>query len=385
MIDGQLYQKSLKTTNKRLAEKLAEAYKQEVLEGAIVEKQNHISIYDAIELYKSDRPTKGHKVYSDWMTNFLQDNGIDISEPLTKITTAVLHKVVQIRKDEGRSPATVRHTVGFLGRLISHAKKHGYEVADVEMPIVKVKNKKLVWFTFEDEKKILQELDYKRNIPTLPPYEENPNHFRRIEMQDNYEFFQILIDTGLRLNELAMMKWSDVNLRKSELSIYRPKVNNQSVIHMTKRVKEILERRSKTNRSEWVFTNEKGDGCKRTFSTIRAAIKRAGFTEGTIHTCRHSYASRLVQAGVQLYDVSQILGHTSMSMTTRYAHLNKVEISKNAANVLDNIVKDSKVVKDNQPDGYYKINTNKSPDISIFQAKTGSISESTEGLVIPNQ
>jgi integrase len=181
------------------------------------------------------------------------------------------------------------------------------------------------------------------------------------------------------------MKWSDVNLRKSELSIYRPKVNNQSVIHMTKRVKEILERRSKTNRSEWVFTNEKGDGCKRTFSTIRAAIKRAGFTEGTIHTCRHSYASRLVQAGVQLYDVSQILGHTSMSMTTRYAHLNKVEISKNAANVLDNIVKDSKVVKDNQPDGYYKINTNKSPDISIFQAKTGSISESTEGLVIPNQ
>jgi integrase len=340
MHNGQLYQKSLKTPNKRQAEKLAAQYKQDVINNLHNLDTKKISIRECFELYQQAKPNdKGLANAAGYFSKWVDEKVISVDRPITDITTAVLNKIVTVRQREGKKPATVRHTIGFVTRAIDHAKKHGYTITSAEIPAVKVKNHKLIWFTLDDEKKILKELNPTREIPKLPSHQKNPTHFRRLAMQDNYDFFIMLLDTGTRLQELAHLKWSDVNLQTGEIQLYRPKVNNQSVIHMTNRVCEILQRRSSTKQTDWVFTNAKQSDHKKTFNAIRSAIKRAGFTEATIHTCRHSYASRLVQAGVQLYDVSQILGHTSMSMTTRYAHLNKSEITKKAAAVLDGMVR----------------------------------------------
>ena len=144
----------------------------------------------------------------------------------------------------------------------------------------------------------------------------------------------MLLDSGARLNEIASLSWNDIDFEKGEIHLYRSKVNNESILHMTDRVKKLLTERLKMKRCLYVFPNRKNMP-KTNFAPIRRAIKNAGLTEATIHTARHTTASRLVQAGVPLYEVSHILGHSSTKMTKRYAHLNKSEVTKRAADVLN--------------------------------------------------
>ncbi|MFN3486936.1 MAG: tyrosine-type recombinase/integrase, partial [Planctomycetota bacterium] len=76
---------------------------------------------------------------------------------------------------------------------------------------------------------------------------------------------------------------------------------------------------------------------------IRSCIEEVGLNKPelverygkvTVHTFRHTFASRLVQAGVPLYHVQALLGHTSPQMTQRYAHLRVDKASTEAAAVL---------------------------------------------------
>ena len=74
--------------------------------------------------------------------------------------------------------------------------------------------------------------------------------------------------------------------------------------------------------------------------------------------------SRLVQAGVPLYEVSHILGHSSTKMTERYAHLNKSEVTKRAADVLNRRTNSNKSTYI-LPESYTHSYTDSNPVISI--------------------
>jgi len=75
---------------------------------------------------------------------------------------------------------------------------------------------------------------------------------------------------------------------------------------MTSRVHEVLQRRSKEKLTEYVFTNEKGEGPRNhATNEIKKAMKRANIKEFTIHDFRHTCASRLIQNGLRLYEVAR--------------------------------------------------------------------------------
>ena len=72
--------------------------------------------------------------------------------------------------------------------------------------------------------------------------------------------------------------------------------------------------------SEFVFSNKEGrqyDFRK----AYEAAVKKAGLKDCTFHTLRHSFASHMAMAGIDIYSIQKLLGHSSTSMTQRYAHL----------------------------------------------------------------
>ena len=105
---------------------------------------------------------------------------------------------------------------------------------------------------------------------------------------------------------------------------------------MTSRVHEVLQRRSKEKQTDYLFTNEKGDGPRNHATNgIKKAMKRAGVKEFTIHDFRHTCASRLIQNGLSLYEVASILGHRDVQTTQRYAHLECRDVSQRARDIME--------------------------------------------------
>jgi site-specific recombinase XerD len=70
---------------------------------------------------------------------------------------------------------------------------------------------------------------------------------------------------------------------------------------------------------------------------FRRAFDRAGLTDCTAHTLRHTHATRLIQNGLNLYEVKEILGHSDIKTTMRYAHLEQTQVSKKAVDVINNL------------------------------------------------
>lgn len=104
---------------------------------------------------------------------------------------------------------------------------------------------------------------------------------------------------------------------------------------MTQRVFQILQRRFASKASDYVFANKKGEARGYSAQGIRRAIKRAGLDNFTIHDLRHTCASRLIQNGMSLYEVSQMLGHVDIQTTQRYAHLERSDVSQRARDIME--------------------------------------------------
>jgi site-specific recombinase XerD len=138
--------------------------------------------------------------------------------------------------------------------------------------------------------------------------------------------------TGLRLGEIVNLCCQDVNLKEGLLiignSYFRTKSRRQRIVPIPTRVREILTKRfPKIIRKEnhYVFCKSNrypytGDFFSKKF---KKAVRAAGMDERVhFHTLRHSFASSLVQKGVPLYSIKELLGHSSISCTEIYSHLN---------------------------------------------------------------
>jgi len=154
------------------------------------------------------------------------------------------------------------------------------------------------------------------------------------------------MDTGLRKSEGLGLQWADIDLDAGTLRVWRKKVGRYTTLHLTTRAKDALVRHKATrvSREPLVFA-----GVEPTLKPMFAAIEAAGlnatpervkaYGRATVHTLRHTFASRLVQAGFDLPKVQQLLGHTTIQMTMRYAHLAPDAGAERAASVLDAITR----------------------------------------------
>jgi integrase len=155
-------------------------------------------------------------------------------------------------------------------------------------------------------------------------------------MWDAFDLAILLLDTGARYSEIARLEWKQVSLADRSLNLWRPKVQNESILFMTDRVYEVLNRRSvERNHHPHVFQNKKGEKRGYAGQSLRKALKRAGLLGFTIHTLRHTHATRLVQNGVSLYEVKEVLGHTDIKTTMRYAHLDRRDVLRRTRDVIN--------------------------------------------------
>jgi integrase len=150
-----------------------------------------------------------------------------------------------------------------------------------------------------------------------------------------YDFTLFFLHSGLRLSELVHLRWEDIDLPQRLIIVRKAKSHKFRAIPMNKILyKHICWLKRCSRNSVYVFEHEGQSYHANSFDRrYRAVVRKAGIT-ATIHGLRHTFASRLVQRGVNLYEVQKLLGHSTITMTERYAHLRMDNLAK-AVKVLE--------------------------------------------------
>ena len=148
----------------------------------------------------------------------------------------------------------------------------------------------------------------------------------------------VALHTGARKGELQNLQWPQVDFDLGIISLLDTKNGERRDIPMNETVRATLKAMERA--SEFVFPNRNGqriDNAQVQISFCKA-IERSGILDFHFHDLRHTFASNLVmQEGVELNDVRELLGHKNMSMTLRYAHLSPKHKGK-VVNILDRVM-----------------------------------------------
>ena len=334
-MNGKCFVRSTKSSHKPTAQKVAEGLFRSLQIESVKGPSNDISLSDAIERYISVRKGSANErmLHSKHRTVLKY---IDRDKLLSEMTGADLTQFITARRSEGKAAQTIKHGVQFICAVMKQARREGFDVSPVETPVVPVKSKRLRYLSQDEEDRLLKELDPFRTGPSIPEYKDRPSHILK-ELHDNYDLVILLLDTGARYSEIAKIKWDQIDLEDRSIRLWRPKVSNESIIYMTSRVFDVLSKRNETRNNQYVFTNRSGGHRGPTCTGIRKAYKRAGLLDCTIHTLRHTHASRLFQNGLSIYEVRSVLGHTDITTTMRYAHLENVDVTQRARDVIEKL------------------------------------------------
>jgi integrase len=146
------------------------------------------------------------------------------------------------------------------------------------------------------------------------------------------DLIEVLLYTGMRLSEGINLKYEDVNFDANLISIWINKGEKPRSVPMTKRVRSILEERQKSNK-ERPFTLTRHQA-GHAWNWVRKQMGLTKDKEFVMHALRHTCASRLVNKGIDLYVVKEYLGHSTIQVTERYAHLSPDKLA-HAAEILD--------------------------------------------------
>lgn len=134
-----------------------------------------------------------------------------------------------------------------------------------------------------------------------------------------YPLVLLALYTGLRKGELLGLRWSDLDLEAGSVAVGRAKTGSRSLLPLHPRALGVL--RKLPRRGEFVFCHPDGAPLQDVRSSFKSALRRAGLPPIRWHDLRHTFASWLVLGGADLFTVQELMGHRSLSMTRRYAHL----------------------------------------------------------------
>jgi integrase len=131
--------------------------------------------------------------------------------------------------------------------------------------------------------------------------------------------------TGLRQGELLRLEWKDVDFDRSTVTVLISKNTKRRIVHLPAPAVEALKtlRRNGIVGRKLIFVNGKGEPADKSYLTFHWLRVRetAGLVDFKWHDLRHSCASFLAQNGASLVEIGSVLGHSSPSITAKYAHL----------------------------------------------------------------
>jgi len=223
-----------------------------------------------------------------------------------------LEKLKRDMMTGGQSPRSIEYALSVVRQVFNAAKRLG--IFEGENPTAKVKfpkpdNDRMRFLTHDEADSLLNALAKKST--------------------NVHDMTLLSLHCGLRFGEIASLTWQDVDLERGVLTIRDAKAGSRYAF-LTEQTVEMLKNRPHGKPSDYVFQGRKGQYDRISLSFFHV-VNELKFNEGIddprlhvcFHTCRHSYASWMIEEGADLYTVQKLLGHKTNVMTQRYAHLSE--------------------------------------------------------------
>lgn len=261
------------------------------------------------------------------------------SKSLMEVTPWDIQKWRTEGKKKGLKPATLNRQISLLKSVFSRAVDWG--VIPVN-PLASVKPMRLdaktvVRYLSEEEEQSLRQALGDRD-QELKSSRENANEWRRVRHLEPFPSLMgkayadylepivlLALNTGMRRGEILGLEWSEVDLKKRNVTVKGEGAKSGSTRHIPLNDEgfSVLDAwKKQTSGKGIVFpspvTGERMGNIKKSWGSV---IKKAGVKGFRFHDLRHTFASKLVMATVDLNTVRELLGHASIDMTLRYAHL----------------------------------------------------------------
>ncbi len=233
--------------------------------------------------------------------------------PLKSIKSFHLEQLKKKMIDKKQSNRSIEYALAVIRQVFNMARQ--ISVYENEPPTSKVKkpkvdNGRMRFLTHDEANTLLQSLKEKS--------------------LDVHDMALISLHCGLRFGEIASLTWQDVDIDRSILTIRDAKAGSRFAF-LTEQAATMLRNRQKGNPSDYVFPARVGGKLKKISHSFFRTVDKLKLNDGIddprlqicFHSCRHSYASWLIESGVDLYTVQKLLGHKTNVMTQRYAHLSE--------------------------------------------------------------
>jgi integrase len=246
---------------------------------------------------------------------------------LKQFSTMLIEQYQNREMGKGRKPSTVNRHVAALKHMFT--KGNDWNMVD-ETVLRRVRKAKML---SENNKR----LRYLSHVEWQSLLEACDSHL--------YPIVLMALNTGMRKSEILNLQWDGVDLTNNFIHLEITKNGERRDIPINDTLKEMLLKLPRRLDGKYLFYDPKTQrpfkDVKRSYKT---ACKNAKITNFHFHDLRHTFASNLVMRRVDLTTVKELLGHKSLAMTLRYAHLSPEHKTK-AVNVLDGMFKQSPIEK----------------------------------------
>ena len=308
---GEQIRRSTRTTDKQAAEALEGKWRAQLYRQAYWDEKPERSFAEVAAEYLLASQDKRSLSDIQMRTGTLYDYfGAD--KVMSSLEGADVRAFIAHRQAQGVGPATINRELAILAAMITHAVTH------MEWPLPNpVKGRMLKeppgrvrWITRKEADGLVDKAKTTREGDRLA------------------DFIEMALNTGARKGELLKLEWRRVNWDHALITLEPEdsKAGKRRTIPLNEAALAALTRRYRYSQtycpaSPWVFCKRDGSRYVYPNPVFKKACGLAGIKDFTIHDLRHTCASWLVSEGVPLADVKEVLGHSSITMTERYAHL----------------------------------------------------------------
>jgi integrase len=166
--------------------------------------------------------------------------------------------------------------------------------------------------------------------------------------------FDLALHTGLRRGSMYLdLTWDNVDLKNRIALIPRTKNGERGVVPLNAdAMRAITNFRSRGDGTGRVVRNLAGETLNVNAHWFVPAVRQAGITNFRWHDLRHTYASRLRQAGVPLGNIAELLGHKGLAMSRRYAHLSISNLHEAVSRIANSTPVALEPMRESRADGY---------------------------------